>query len=344
MLGVDAQPPDVDRSGSLRARRQGHAKRTSRARASLKPTAGRSAPRRSARATSASIYAARARAAAAARRSRASSSSCMSWQEGSSRSRSGSRRRRCRSTRASRISTESLLMEGARRIDEWSRIADKVPHLSVVPMLAPVGGRPARRVLDLLPHEWEVLTMIDGDARSARHRRSARARASSRSRRSRTGSCPPASWSCSRGSPCARRRRRRSAPSPRSSGRGRRSPAGDRRRRCRTRAPRSPRTRRRPRRDCSRRAGSTASHATPTRWTSCGAPCRAIRSRRGASRSRLRGRSRGGLRQRARELGALPAARAHGERLRPRACRARDADATHAPPGGPRRWLTTSAA
>ena len=43
-------------------------------------------------------------------------------------------------------------MEGARRIDEWSRIADKVPHLGVVPMLAPVEDDRAS-VLDLLPHE-----------------------------------------------------------------------------------------------------------------------------------------------------------------------------------------------
>jgi hypothetical protein len=60
-----------------------------------------------------------------------------------------------------RISTESLLMEGARRIDEWSRIADKVPSLSVIPELAPVDDDRAS-VLDLLPHEWEVLMMIEG--------------------------------------------------------------------------------------------------------------------------------------------------------------------------------------
>ncbi len=60
------------------------------------------------------------------------------------------------------ISTESLLMEGARRIDEWSRIADKVPSLSVIPVLAPVDDDRAS-VLDLLPHEWEVLMMIDGE-------------------------------------------------------------------------------------------------------------------------------------------------------------------------------------
>jgi tetratricopeptide (TPR) repeat protein len=61
-----------------------------------------------------------------------------------------------------RISTESLLMEGARRIDEWSRIADKVPSLAVVPVLAPVRDDGQASQLDLLPPEWEVLSMIDG--------------------------------------------------------------------------------------------------------------------------------------------------------------------------------------
>jgi uncharacterized protein DUF4388 len=60
-----------------------------------------------------------------------------------------------------KVTTESLLMESARRIDEWSRIADKVPNLAVVPVLAPVSSDHESR-LDLLPHEWEVLTMIDG--------------------------------------------------------------------------------------------------------------------------------------------------------------------------------------
>ncbi len=59
------------------------------------------------------------------------------------------------------IGTESLLMEAARRIDEWSRIADKVPSLLVVPSFAPVGDS-AGPQLDLLPSEWEVLTRIDG--------------------------------------------------------------------------------------------------------------------------------------------------------------------------------------
>lgn len=60
-----------------------------------------------------------------------------------------------------RIPTESLLMEAARRIDEWSRIEAKVPHLGVIPRFTGAveedGGQ-----LDLLPFEWEVLAGIDG--------------------------------------------------------------------------------------------------------------------------------------------------------------------------------------
>ena len=60
-----------------------------------------------------------------------------------------------------RISTESLLMEGARRIDEWARIAHRIPHLGMIPVLAPIDeDHPS--LLDLLPNEWEMLAMIDG--------------------------------------------------------------------------------------------------------------------------------------------------------------------------------------
>jgi hypothetical protein len=59
------------------------------------------------------------------------------------------------------IATESLLMESARRIDEWGRIADKIPNLKVVPVLAEASDEHESK-LDLLPHEWEVLTLIDG--------------------------------------------------------------------------------------------------------------------------------------------------------------------------------------
>ena len=60
------------------------------------------------------------------------------------------------------IPVEALLMEGARRIDEWSRIENRISHVGVVPSLAPPpeggGGE-----LDLLPPEWEVLALIDGE-------------------------------------------------------------------------------------------------------------------------------------------------------------------------------------
>jgi tetratricopeptide (TPR) repeat protein len=62
-----------------------------------------------------------------------------------------------------RIPTESLLMEAARRIDEWSRFESRIPHLGVIPTLnAGNGGGPA--VIDLLPDEWALLSAVDGEA------------------------------------------------------------------------------------------------------------------------------------------------------------------------------------
>lgn len=60
-----------------------------------------------------------------------------------------------------RIRVESLLMEGARRIDEWTRLESRIPSVDSVPALAPTeeGGAP----LELHPEEWEVLAEIDGE-------------------------------------------------------------------------------------------------------------------------------------------------------------------------------------
>lgn len=60
-----------------------------------------------------------------------------------------------------RVPTGVLLMESARRTDEWSRIEKKITHLGLVPRLAPVVD--TEGPLDLLPVEWEVLTIIDGE-------------------------------------------------------------------------------------------------------------------------------------------------------------------------------------
>jgi hypothetical protein len=60
-----------------------------------------------------------------------------------------------------RVPTESLLMEAARRIDEWSTLEKKIPHLGLVPSLVLAEGETAP-TLDLKPVEWEVLSEIDG--------------------------------------------------------------------------------------------------------------------------------------------------------------------------------------
>jgi Domain of unknown function (DUF4388) len=62
---------------------------------------------------------------------------------------------------ALRVSTESLLMEGARRIDEWSRIERRVPHLGVVPQLVAMDDD-RETTIDLRPSEWAVVAEIDG--------------------------------------------------------------------------------------------------------------------------------------------------------------------------------------
>jgi tetratricopeptide (TPR) repeat protein len=60
-----------------------------------------------------------------------------------------------------RFPTEALLMEAARRIDEWSRIGSKVSHLRLVPRLPPSEVQ-SSEPLDLVPFEWEVLAAVDG--------------------------------------------------------------------------------------------------------------------------------------------------------------------------------------
>jgi hypothetical protein len=84
----------------------------------------------------------------------------MSWHEGFFRFEEGLNEELLREATVP-LSTESLLMEGARRIDEWSRIADRVPSLAVIPEFSPADAdHPA--LLDLLPSEWQVLAAIDG--------------------------------------------------------------------------------------------------------------------------------------------------------------------------------------
>lgn len=61
-----------------------------------------------------------------------------------------------------RVRVESLLMEGARRIDEWTRLESKVPSQESVPALAPLSERDTTP-LELKPDEWEVLAEVDAE-------------------------------------------------------------------------------------------------------------------------------------------------------------------------------------
>jgi tetratricopeptide (TPR) repeat protein len=61
-----------------------------------------------------------------------------------------------------RIAAESVLMESARRIDEWTTLAPRIPHVHVVPRLVGSEQDESGAVLDLRPEEWEILAEIDG--------------------------------------------------------------------------------------------------------------------------------------------------------------------------------------
>jgi hypothetical protein len=61
-----------------------------------------------------------------------------------------------------RVRVESLLMEGARRIDEWTRLESRVPGPESVPALAAANEREPTP-LQLRAQDWEVLAEIDGE-------------------------------------------------------------------------------------------------------------------------------------------------------------------------------------
>lgn len=59
-----------------------------------------------------------------------------------------------------RLNTENLILEGARRIDEWSNIKSKVPSRHSTFRLC--DGNEQDQALNLKPREWEILSLIDG--------------------------------------------------------------------------------------------------------------------------------------------------------------------------------------
>lgn len=57
-------------------------------------------------------------------------------------------------------SNTSLMMEAARRLDEWRVLQRKIPSLDVVPHFLPRD--PGHDQITLSPHEWQIVTKIDG--------------------------------------------------------------------------------------------------------------------------------------------------------------------------------------
>jgi tetratricopeptide (TPR) repeat protein len=57
------------------------------------------------------------------------------------------------------LNTENLILEGARRIDEWSNISGKVPSRHSIFKLS--GESQQGQRLNLKPREWEILSLID---------------------------------------------------------------------------------------------------------------------------------------------------------------------------------------
>jgi tetratricopeptide (TPR) repeat protein len=61
-----------------------------------------------------------------------------------------------------RVRVDSLLMEGARRLDEWSRLQTRVPNPEAIPALAQASERDVTP-LELTSEEWEILAEVDGE-------------------------------------------------------------------------------------------------------------------------------------------------------------------------------------
>jgi hypothetical protein len=59
------------------------------------------------------------------------------------------------------LSIENVIMEGVRRIDEWSRIRDRIPTLDVIVRFADQPTERAKGV-NLTPDEWRVFARING--------------------------------------------------------------------------------------------------------------------------------------------------------------------------------------
>src|SRR5512133_2705119 len=59
------------------------------------------------------------------------------------------------------VSIENVVMEGSRRLEEWTRIRKKIPSMDVVFKMATAPGEGTFEI-SLKPMEWSLLLLIDG--------------------------------------------------------------------------------------------------------------------------------------------------------------------------------------
>ncbi|MBA4370254.1 MAG: hypothetical protein C0418_01585 [Coriobacteriaceae bacterium] len=59
------------------------------------------------------------------------------------------------------VSIENIVMEGARRLEEWTRIKKKVPSMDIVFKMATAPGEGTFEI-SLKPIEWQLLLLVDG--------------------------------------------------------------------------------------------------------------------------------------------------------------------------------------
>jgi hypothetical protein len=62
------------------------------------------------------------------------------------------------------LDIEPLIIEGTRRLDEWTRIVRNIPGDSAIPVLRPLAVEDAREEMQLSDSEWKILSLINGDA------------------------------------------------------------------------------------------------------------------------------------------------------------------------------------
>lgn len=61
------------------------------------------------------------------------------------------------------LDIEPLILEGTRRLDEWSRIVKNISSDSAIPVVVPFEDPADREVLQLSDAEWQVLSLINGN-------------------------------------------------------------------------------------------------------------------------------------------------------------------------------------